>query len=64
MERRCATIKPLPLFNILFHLKMHHNTEVSCNFRVHGDLNTDIFQGIEVRHFCIMTTNSCSLLIS
>ncbi len=31
---------------------------------VHGDLNTDIFQGIEVRNNCIMTTNSHTLLIS
>ncbi len=44
MEKSCATIKPLPLFNILFHLKMHHNTEVSLQLTVHGDLNTDIFQ--------------------
>ncbi len=31
---------------------------------VHGDLNIDIFQGIEVRNNCIMTTNSRTLLIS
>ncbi len=38
--------------------------ESQLQLPVHVNLNTDIFQGVEVRNNCIMTTNSRSLLIS
>ncbi len=56
--------KTLPFiqFSISLWNTVHHDTEVSSNFR-YGCFNIDLFQGIEVRNSCIMTTHSCTLSI-
>ncbi len=42
------SMKPHHLFNIPFHLEIHHKTEVSCNFRFTGTLILIFFKVLKL----------------